>query len=235
MSTEPKMFISPSYEFYNQCHGEKGRFCEGEDGPGRVRENLVKGKFVDDDYHGNAYNDGITDLNTVYHVTPSDNTGKIQKEGFKNGSGNWGVGTYFSPNKSESYSIYQADAHLHNTDTTVLKARTDIQNPLIVEAEDTANFWGKLSSSRGMNPSTVSSFNDYFNHYRESENAKYAEWGEDPPSLYISDYAKSNLKTVLEMNGNDSLLVRNPNGGGKGIGGVTLVVPAGSSRIWLAN
>lgn len=26
-------------EFYNQCHDEDGRFCEGEDGPGRVRDN----------------------------------------------------------------------------------------------------------------------------------------------------------------------------------------------------
>lgn len=28
-------------EFYNQCHDERGRFCEGEDGPGRVRDRVV--------------------------------------------------------------------------------------------------------------------------------------------------------------------------------------------------
>lgn len=33
-------------EFYNQCHGEGGRFCEGKDGPGRARDNAVKGKFL---------------------------------------------------------------------------------------------------------------------------------------------------------------------------------------------
>jgi hypothetical protein len=27
------------HEFYNRCHDENGRFCEGEDGPGRVRDN----------------------------------------------------------------------------------------------------------------------------------------------------------------------------------------------------
>lgn len=30
-------------EFYNQCHGEDGKFCPGTDGPGRIRDN-VKGR-----------------------------------------------------------------------------------------------------------------------------------------------------------------------------------------------
>jgi hypothetical protein len=35
--------------FYNQCHDENGRFCEGDDGPGRVRENgPASGKFLFD-------------------------------------------------------------------------------------------------------------------------------------------------------------------------------------------
>lgn len=32
------------HEFYNTCHGEDGKFCQGKDGPGRVRDNIVKGR-----------------------------------------------------------------------------------------------------------------------------------------------------------------------------------------------
>lgn len=40
-------------EFYNQCHGEDGKFCEGVDGPGRTRDNTVSGKFLGQ--HGNIH------------------------------------------------------------------------------------------------------------------------------------------------------------------------------------
>lgn len=39
-------------EFYNQCHGEGGLFCEGTDGPGRARDN-VKGRHPSKDSEGN--------------------------------------------------------------------------------------------------------------------------------------------------------------------------------------
>lgn len=39
-------------EFYNQCHDENGRFCPGTDGPGRVRDNVAKGRH---DIPGNLH------------------------------------------------------------------------------------------------------------------------------------------------------------------------------------
>lgn len=33
-------------EFYNQCHGKGGKFCEGEDGPGRLRDNMKHAESV---------------------------------------------------------------------------------------------------------------------------------------------------------------------------------------------
>lgn len=34
------------HEFYNLCHDKDGQFCPGSDGPGRVRDNAVKGKHA---------------------------------------------------------------------------------------------------------------------------------------------------------------------------------------------
>lgn len=39
-------------EFYNQCHDGDGRFCEGQDGPGRARDNVKGQHFVPGRPHG---------------------------------------------------------------------------------------------------------------------------------------------------------------------------------------
>lgn len=221
MSLEPKMFISPSYEFYNQCHGEKGRFCEGEDGPGRVRDNPAKGKATVEDYSGVAYRDGITDLNTVYHVTSPEAADAIRQNGFRSGGGNWGNGAYFSPDKKDSTGTYGATAHQQGKEIAILTVRTNVQNPLILETDRTGNFWGQLKTV--LNSDVVAW------HTQDAKNQT------DPDEWLDYDrYAKSNLRYILDNNGNDALLVRNSGGGGQGIGGETLVVPD-SSKVWLAN
>lgn len=234
MNVEPRMFLSPFYtpEFYNQCHGEDGKFCKGDSG-GTVQGKFYHADVSADDSIGTAFNDGITNLNTVWHVTPSDNVDSIQEKGFQGGSGNWGNGTYYSPNRSESLGIYAADAHLHDKDVTILKARTNVQNPLIVEAEDTSNFWGKVS--RVLNSDTVSSFHEIYNRYKDEQEEEAARYDESPSIQDKSTFAKKNLKTILQTNNNDGLLVRNPDGGGKGIGGVTLVVPPSFSNVNLVK
>lgn len=222
MNSEPKMFVSPFYtqEFYNKCHDKGGLFCEGDSG-GEV----VKGKATDENHYGNAYSDHLTDLNTVYHVVSPEIAKTINEKGFDtkyaDSNNNWGRGLYFSPNKSDSLGAYAATAHQQGKEASILKVRTNVQNPLILETDTTGNFWGQLRNV--LDPETV----NWHTHDAKTQT--------DPDEWLDWDrYAKNNLRSILNTNGNDGLLVRNPGGGGHNIGGETLVV-TDSSKVWLAD
>lgn len=68
-------------EFYNRCHDENGRFCEGDDGPGRTRDKKAptsasdqwppdKGRLVQltQSFTDPTRVDGVSDVKTVYEA-----------------------------------------------------------------------------------------------------------------------------------------------------------------------
>ena len=84
-------------EFYNICHDKEGRFCEGNDGPGRSRDKIVSGRHDDpiDPNTGavdptNLHGTHPTNPGQHYHIKPYLKTGQKpgQQQGNKKGKGN---------------------------------------------------------------------------------------------------------------------------------------------------
>lgn len=76
-------------EFYNKCHDQGGRFCEGDDGPGRARDNRkLKGRF--DGEAGETYRNMLENREALeQYYTPGlealarENGGKLEGLDFR--------------------------------------------------------------------------------------------------------------------------------------------------------